>query len=206
MNTYPAFDTPGRRIGYARVSTKDQKLDIQIDVLKAVQCDEIFTDHGVSGANAKRPGLDAALAEMKPGDTLVVMRMCRLGRSVLHLADLVMRFKHEGKHFWSIHDGINTATYGGRFVFHVFAAVSELQRDIIRENTVQGIEAARARGKRIGRPPKMDEFDVMNAHAMMHQRGATMRDIAVKYDVTISTVGRAFERFGLGVEQICCST
>lgn len=193
----PPLESAGRRIGYARVSTKDQKLAMQIDALTMAKCDEIFTDHGVSGAKAKRVGLDQALAALKPGDVLVVLRLCRLGRSVLHLADLITRFRHEGIHFCSLAEGINTTTAGGKLVFHIFAAMAEFQRDIIRENTVHGIEAARQRGKKIGRPPKLDDYEVFAAHALIHQRGATLRDMAVRYDVTPSTLHRAFERFGL---------
>ncbi len=197
MSLWPQFENSGRRIGYARVSTKDQKLRMQLDALKAVHCDEIFTDHGVSGGKAKRPGLDDALAALQPGDVLVVLRLCRLGRSVLHLADLLTRFSHEGINFCSLSEGINTTTPGGKLVFHIFAAMAEFQRDIIRENTVTGLEAARNRGKRLGRPHKLNEYEVMGAHEMICQRSATLRDAAVKYDVTASTISRAFERFGL---------
>ncbi|MEM8772990.1 MAG: recombinase family protein [Pseudomonadota bacterium] len=197
MNFWPDIESGGRRIGYARVSTKDQKLRMQLDALKAVNCDEIFTDHGISGAKAKRPGLDEALAALEPGDMFVVLRLCRLGRSVLHLADLLTRFRNEGINFCSIAEGINTTTPGGKLVYHIFAGIAEFQRDIIRENTMHGIEAARARGRQIGRPFKLNEYQVMGAHEMIHQRGASLRDVAIRYDVTPSTVARAFGRFGL---------
>ena len=198
MNVWPDIETGGRRIGYARVSTKDQRLRMQIDALNAVQCDEIFSDHGVSGAKDKRPGLEKALAVLEPGDVFVVLRLCRLGRSVLHLADLLTRFRNEGINFCSIAEGINTTTPGGKLVYHIFAGIAEFQRDIIRENTMHGIEAARARGKQIGRPFKLDEYEVMGAHEMICQHGASLRDAAVRYDVSAATISRSFERFGLG--------
>lgn len=197
MNVWPEVETSGRRIGYARVSTKDQKLRMQIDALERVGCDRIFTDHGVSGGKQKRRGLDAALKELQPDDVLIVLRLCRLGRSVAHLADLLTRFHAEGVHFCSVAEGINTTTPGGKLVYHIFAGIAEFQRDIIRENTIIGIEAARKRGKKIGRPHKLNNCEIMDAHEMIFVHGATMREAAVRYDVTPSTICRAFERMGL---------
>jgi len=186
-----------RRIGYARVSTKSQKLDMQMDALEAVKCDHIFSDHGISGAKSKRPGLDAALAEVKAGDVFVVFKLCRLGRSVLHLADLLTRFERENIHFCSISEGINTTTSGGKLVYHIFSAIAEFHRDLIRENTLAGLEAARARGVKLGPKFKLDEYDVLEAHRAIMQDGFTTAEMAHRYGVSGLTVTRAFERLGV---------
>ena len=103
MTPWPDIDSQGRKVGYARVSTKDQKLRMQLDALNAVGCDPIFEDHGVSGAKGSRPGLDAMLTNLRTGDSVVVFKLDRLGRSVLHLADLLVRFQNEGIHFVSLY-------------------------------------------------------------------------------------------------------
>ena len=183
-----------RRIGYARVSTKAQKMDMQMDALGALGCDQIFTDHGVSGAKAKRPGLDAALAEVKAGDVFVVFKLCRLGRSVLHLADLLTRFEREGIHFCSISEGINTTTSGGKLIYHIFSAIAEFHRDLIRENTIAGLDAARERGVKLGRPFKLDEYQILEAHRSIAQDNFTVEEMARLYGVSGLTVRRGFKR------------
>ena len=125
MSVWPMIECPGRKIGYARVSTKDQKLRMQREALEAVNCDLIFEDHGVSGAKGSRPGLDAMLEALHHGDSVIVFKLDRLGRSVLHLADLLVRFQDSGVHFVSLSEGINTTTPGGKLVFHIFSAVAE---------------------------------------------------------------------------------
>ena len=197
MTPWPDIDSQGRKVGYARVSTKDQKLRMQLDALNAVGCDPIFEDHGVSGAKGSRPGLDAMLTNLRTGDSVVVFKLDRLGRSVLHLADLLVRFQNEGIHFVSLSEGINTTTPGGKLVFHIFSAVAEFQREIIVENTMAGIDAARRNGKRIGRPPKLTLDDIAEAHRQIMQDRNGMDDIASLYDVHPRTVIRAFEREGL---------
>lgn len=191
-------DTPhGLRIGYARVSTEDQKLDMQMDALSRAGCDQIFHDHGVSGAKAERPGLDAALSRLAEGDVLIVYKLDRLGRSVLHLADLLTRMDNDGVHFCSLTEGINTTTPGGRLVFHVFAAVAEFSRDLIRENTLHGINAARMRGVHVGRPFLMDDDMVVEAHRYMCQEGRTLEQTARRFKVSKSTLLRGYERLGV---------
>lgn len=148
MSGFPDIPCTGRKIGYARVSTRDQKLRMQRDALAAVGCDEIFEDHGVSGKLHNRPGLDSLLRVLQPGDTVVLFKLDRLGRSVLHLADLLVRFRDEQIHFCSVAEGINTATPGGKLVYHLFSAMAEFHREIIVENTIEGLAAARRRGKR----------------------------------------------------------
>jgi DNA invertase Pin-like site-specific DNA recombinase len=194
MSVWPQIDSNGRRIGYARVSTKDQKLRMQREGLKAVGCDEIFEDHGVSGAKGSRPGLDAMLASLQSGDSVIVFKLDRLGRSVLHLANLMVRFQEMGVNFVSLSEGINTTTPGGKLVFHIFSAVAEFTREVIVENTTAGIEAARAKGKTLGRPRKLSPEEVLTAHHLVGLGRLTARDIAEHYRIHPKTVLRAFER------------
>ncbi|MBL4700130.1 MAG: recombinase family protein [Phycisphaeraceae bacterium] len=202
MVVFPEFDEPrfegARRIGYARVSTKSQKLDMQMDALNMVNCDHIFSDHGVSGAKAKRPGLDKALREVRSGDVFVVFKLCRLGRSVLHLADLLTRFQKEGIHFCSVSEGINTTTPDGKLVYHLFSALAEFHRDLIRENTLAGLDAAKARGQKLGPKYKLVEVQILNAHQAMMQDGFTLDEMAYRYGVSRLTIKRGFERLGVG--------
>ena len=202
MSVWPHLETSGRKIGYARVSTSDQKLDMQLDALRAVGCDQIFSDHGVSGAKASRPGLDDALRIVQSGDVLVVFKLDRLGRSVLHLADLLTYFQNEGINFCSLSEGINTTTPGGKLVYHVFSAVAEFQRDLIRENTIHGLRAARERGTRLGRPRLLDECAVVEGHRLHRQKGIPIEEVAYRLKVSSSTLSRAFKRMRLDAEQI----
>lgn len=139
------------QIGYARVSTQDQTLALQQDALKAAGCDHIFTDT-LSGALAERPGLTDALAYVRPGDTLVVWRLDRLGRSLKNLIEVVTTLEGRGIGFKSLTESIDTTTSGGKLIFHVFGALAEFERDLIRERTKAGLAAARARGRQGGRP------------------------------------------------------
>lgn len=183
-----------RMIGYARVSTSGQKLDMQIDALNRAGCTAIFSDHGASGASTDRPALQEALDALSPGDTLVVYKLDRLGRSVSHLSDLLTRFKDEAVHFCSLTEGIDTATAGGKLVFHVFAAVAEFQRDLIRENTISGLQAAKARGSRLGRPYALDDALIGEAQRYMTETGATVSDAARRFAVPRTTLSRGLGR------------
>lgn len=181
----------GQVIGYARVSTKAQKLDLQHDALRRAGCERIFDDHGVSGAKARRPGLDQALACLHDGDVLVIYKLDRLGRSVAHLAELLHTFEARGIHLCSLSEGIDTQTIGGKLVFHVFSAVAEFQRDLIRENTLAGLEAARERGKRPGRPRKLTARQVSAAARSVRRDGVSIAATARRYDVSPATMWRA---------------
>ncbi|MEO1324431.1 MAG: recombinase family protein [Pseudomonadota bacterium] len=197
MNVWPKISGEGRRIGYARVSTKDQNLRMQRDALSAIDCHRLFEDHGVSGAKGKRPGLDAMLRELRPGDTVVVFKLDRLGRSVQHLSDLLVKFHREGIHFCSLSEGINTTTPGGKLIFHVFAAVAEFHRDIIVENTVEGLEAARRQGAKLGRPKLLDAEAILLAHQKITQEGVPVGEAAKRLGVSESTMRRAIKRLDL---------
>lgn len=194
---WPQLETGGRLVGYARVSTADQKLDMQLDALRAARCERIFRDQGVSGGKASRPGLDRALRFLRPGDVLVVLKLDRLGRSVQHLSDLLARFRDEGIHFCSLAEGINTTTPGGKLIYHVFAAVAEFQRDMIRENTVLGLAAAKQRGKVIGRRHILGMDDILEGHRHVTQLGTPIHIVAARLNVSHATLTRGFKRAGL---------
>lgn len=189
--------TDGMLIGYARVSTDDQKLDLQLDALSRAGCDKVFYDHGVSGTRQERPGLNEALRALREGDTLVVYRLDRLGRSVLQLADLILRLENEAVQFSSLSEGINTATSSGRLVFHMFASIAEFERELIRERTRSGLQAARKRGALIGRPRSLSNDKMIEAHRLVHQEGQTYQQIANLFQVSESTLFRGFRRLSL---------
>jgi DNA invertase Pin-like site-specific DNA recombinase len=143
----------GRLMGYARVSTGDQDLNMQMDELKAAGCVQVFTDKA-SGAKGERPGLDKCLRELEPGDTLVVWRLDRLGRSMQHLVSVITDLKERNVSFKSLRDGaIDTTTASGELIFNIFAALAQFERELIRERTRAGLSAARARGRMGGRRP-----------------------------------------------------
>src|SRR5215208_6631181 len=138
-------------LGYARISTHDQTLALQQDALNQAGCDRVFTDTA-SGATAERHGLEEALSHVRRGDTLVVWKLDRLGRSLPHLIETIARLQARGIGFKSLTEQLDTTTSGGKLVFHVFAALAEFERDVIRERTQAGLAAARARGQPGGRP------------------------------------------------------
>src|SRR5919109_709204 len=140
-------------IGYARVSTNEQHLDLQRDALRkaGVAAKDIYTDK-VTGVKAERPGLQAALTHLREGDTFIVWRLDRLGRSLKHLIETVTKLQQQHIAFHSITENINTSTATGQLVFHIFGALAEFERNLIRERTIAGLEAARARGRLGGRP------------------------------------------------------
>ena len=155
-------------IGYARVSTDEQNLDLQRDALQKADCELIFEDQ-VSGTKARRPGLEDALSHLCSGDTLVVWRLDRLGRSLRHLIETVNMLQERGVGFKSLQESIDTTTSGGKLVFHIFGALAEFEREIIRERTKAGLEAARSRGRHGGPKYKLNQNQV----AMARQLWAT---------------------------------
>jgi DNA invertase Pin-like site-specific DNA recombinase len=186
------------RIGYARVSTSDQNLDLQRNALRAAGCVRVFEDHGVSGAATRRDGLSAVLRCLKKGDVLVVWRLDRLGRSVRHLVDLVARLKRRQVGFCSITESIDTESAGGRMVFHVLAAMAEFERSIIRERTVAGIAAARARGQAHGRRRSMTDDQCRAAMAAL-SGGEGWTDVADRYHVHPRTLKRRLAQVGVSL-------
>src|SRR4028118_639932 len=141
------------RLGYARVSTTDQTLDPQLDLLRGDGCEKFFTDV-VTGMSEERVGLSALLREARKGDVIVVMKLDRLGRSLKHLIDVMGELEKRGIGLKSLSEGIDTTTSGGRLVFHIFGAIAEFERALIIERTQAGLQAAQARGRRGGRPRK----------------------------------------------------
>ena len=178
-------------IGYARVSTLEQEAALQLDALEAVGCERTYTDRS-SGALAERPELTRALDHLRAGDTLVVWRLDRLGRSLRHLVETVGALEERGVGFRSLTESIDTTTPGGRLVFHLFAALAEFERDLIRERTHAGLAAARARGRRGGRRPVMSAEKLEVARAMHASREHTTVKIAEVLGVSRATLYRSF--------------
>jgi DNA invertase Pin-like site-specific DNA recombinase len=163
-------------IGYARISTHDQTLDLQLDALKKAGCEKIFTDK-VSGTKQERKGLTEALSHLREGDTLVVWRLDRLGRSLRHLIDTITELGDKGIGFKSIQENIDTTTSGGKLVFHIFGALAEFERAIIRERTQAGLTAARSRGRVGGRPKALTSKEIQMLKTMAADKSLTVSDI-----------------------------
>ncbi|MFG5379700.1 recombinase family protein [Yoonia sp. R2-816] len=163
---------------------------MQLDALNAVNCDIIFKDHGVSGTKASRQGLDKMLDDAKAGDTVIVFKLDRLGRSVLHLADLLVQFQQDEIHFCSLSEGINTTTPGGKLVYHLFSAFAEFQRDIIAESTTAGLEAARRRGSKLGRPKALTIETLLAAQRIIAQENVSIAEAAKRIGASRSTLRR----------------
>lgn len=180
-------------IGYARVSTDDQNLDLQLQALRSAACDRIFTDRGISGAQGSRPGLDQALAYLRPGDKLVVWRLDRLGRSLTNLITLLDQLGSRKVRFHSLCEQVDTATSGGRLVFHMIAALAEFERSLISERTRAGMAAARARGVHIGRAPALNDQQCRQAIGMI-RTGQPLRAVACAMGVHPRTLQRRLSR------------
>jgi DNA invertase Pin-like site-specific DNA recombinase len=177
-------------LGYARVSTDEQNLALQTDALGRAGCDRIFSDK-LSGSRFDRPGLGAALSHLRHGDTLVVWKLDRLGRTVRQLVEFVAGLNDDGIEFRSLTDGIDTTTPAGRFFFHMMAALAEMERDLTRERTMAGLTAARARGRRGGRPPALSSNQLTQARHLMQHPDQSMAEIATTLGVSRSTLYRA---------------
>ena len=177
-------------IGYARVSTGDQNLDLQKNALVRAECEQIFEDTA-SGKNARRPGLRRAIRRLKPGDSLVVWKLDRLGRSVRDLITLVSELQDRGIHFRSLTDSIDTSTPAGRFFFHVMSALAEMERELIVERTRAGLAAARELGRVGGRRRVMTEEVVERCRRML-ENGATRQQIADVIGVGVKTIYKYF--------------
>jgi DNA invertase Pin-like site-specific DNA recombinase len=179
-------------IGYARVSTQDQTLNLQKDALEKIGCVKIFTDT-ISGAATERKGLDEALEYVRAGDTLVVWRLDRLGRSLKHLIETITALNNRKSGFKSITENIDTTTSGGKLIFHIFGALAEFERDIISERTNAGLQAARARG-RLGGRPKAKTLDtskkVTLAQSLFDNKNNTIDEICKTLNISRSTLYR----------------
>lgn len=176
-----------QRIGYARVSTDDQNLYMQRDALMASGCSVIY-EETASGKGAARPELEQCRKALRHGDTLIVWRLDRLGRSLHDLVQIVAELEQKGIGFESITERIETSSAAGKLVFHVFAALAEFERNLIRERTNAGLAAARARGRSGGRKPKLGDKDVKEIRALWRDKSIPVSDIAKRYGVSRTTL------------------
>ena len=176
-------------IGYARVSTYDQNLDLQEDSLKKAGCQKIFFDKE-SGVKYERQGLCRAIDALREGDTLVVWKLDRLGRSLSHLVEFLNTLKKKEIGFKSLQENIDTTSSVGKLIFHIFAALAEFERDIIRDRTMAGLTSARARGKLGGRPKLLDSKKVIIAKAMYHDKQIPVKDICKTLNIGKTTFYR----------------
>lgn len=176
-----------QRIGYARVSTDDQHLDLQRDALKQAGCGVIY-EEAASGKNTARPELEQCRKALRAGDTLVVWRLDRLGRSLSDLVQIVADLERQGVSFESLTEKIETGGAAGKLVFHVFAALAEFERGLIRERTQAGLAAARARGRAGGRKPKLDAKQIRQIKVLLRDPNTSVAEVARDYGVSRTTI------------------
>lgn len=175
-------------LGYARVSSHDQNLDLQIEALQKAGCERIYQDR-ISGARRERPGLERVLDHLRAGDSLVVWKLDRLGRSVKDLIELVGELEKRGVHFQSLTDSIATSTPSGRFFFHVMASMAQMERELLVERTRAGLDAARGQGRIGGRKRKMTDSKLEAARRLL-DAGTLPKDVAANLGVSIPTLYR----------------
>lgn len=180
------------KVGYARVSTEDQKLDLQLTALRSAGCHRIFEDRGWSGSVMARPGLDSLLHSLQPGHTLVVWRLDRLGRSLVGLIHLVDELGRRGVDFQSLTEQVDTTSPGGKLIFHIMAAMAEFERSLISERTKAGMLEAQRRGRRIGRPPLLSAEQLEEAFASLESE--TLHKVAARYGVSSRTLRRHLKK------------
>ena len=182
-----------KRIGYARVSTDDQNLDLQINALKEARCNQIFTDHGISAIAKKRDGFDAAIEALKSGDIFTIWKMDRAFRSLRHALDIFDYFENEKIEFHVLTEGIDTTTPMGKCFFQIRNSFAELERNLISERTKAGLAAARLRGKRLGRPPSLSSQQIVEIKARC-LAGESMAMIADRCRLSTRTLYRAISK------------
>lgn len=171
------------KVGYARVSTHDQHLAMQQDALKKAGCEEIYSVIA-SGAKSERPGLEQAISFLREGDTLVVWQLDRLGRSIQHLIQTVQSLNNRQIGFQSLRENIDTTTSGGKLVFHIFGALAEFERELIRERTNAGLKAARARGRLGGRPPLLDNRQIARLIELYDEGRSSVNEICKIFGIS----------------------
>lgn len=181
-------------IGYARISTEEQNLALQLDALRAAGCQQVFCDEGISGAATERRELNRALRALGADDVLVVWKLDRLGRSLAHLIQITTRLEGEGIGFRSLSEAIDTTTASGRLLFHVMGAIAEFERSLISERTRAGMAAAKARGQHLGRERKLIEEDVTWARRMLEEGRLSPEDVCIALRVSLTTLYRALRR------------
>jgi DNA invertase Pin-like site-specific DNA recombinase len=178
---------PSMKIGYARVSTYEQNLSLQLDALTKAGCEKLFQDY-ISGDSTRRAGLDEAMAYVREGDVLVVWRLDRLGRSLKHLIETVSQLEERGIAFQSLQESIDTTTSGGKLIFHIFGALAEFERNLIHERTAAGLEAARTRGRKGGRPKSLDPLKRALLYRLYDEKEHSIQSICKLIGVSKSTL------------------
>lgn len=177
------------RIGYARVSTGEQKMDLQLDALEEAGCERIYKEK-TSGAAKSRPELEKCLDSLREGDALVVWRLDRFGRSLKDLVGKMGALEEKGVDFMSVTEGVDTTTAQGKLTFHIFGALAEFERELARERTMAGLRAARERGRVGGRPRALSEEDIPELQALMKDPDVSTSDICERFGVSKATLYR----------------
>ena len=180
------------KVGYARVSTKDQNLEMQINALEEVGCKNIFTDK-LSGKNTQRTGLQEAINFLRKGDTLIVYKLDRLSRSLADLIKIVNEINSKGSEFSSISEKIDTETPGGKLIFHIFSALAQFERELIVERTKVGLEAARKQGRIGGRPRAIDS-NTLDQITRMKKAGISVKTISKQINISVATIYRYLDK------------
>lgn len=176
-------------VGYARVSTGGQKMDLQLDALEEAGCEKVYTDE-LSGATSDRPGLQEAIDYVRHGDTLIVWRLDRFGRSLKDLVTKVERLREKDVGFKSLKENIDTTSSAGKLQFHIFSALAEFERDLNRERTMAGLRAARARGRVGGRPRALSEEELPQVQTLMENPDISTRQICERFEISKATLYR----------------
>lgn len=181
-------------IGYARVSTHDQNLDSQLDALQKADCEQIFQEK-ITGKTKDRPELISCLKALRKGDVLIVWKLDRLARSLKDLVEIITDLNQREIGFKSLTEAIDTTSATGRLVFHIFGALAEFEHSLIRERTIAGLDAARARGRKGGRKPSMSEKDIKKAQAMLRDPQITKTEVAKHFGVSRVTLNSSLNKF-----------
>lgn len=182
-------------LGYARVSTQEQSIDLQLDALHKAGCDEVYQEK-YTGKSRNRPELEFCLRTLREGDVLVVWKLDRLARSLKDLVDIINELEDKKVGFRSITESIDTTTTGGKLVFHIFGALAEFEHNLIRERTIAGLAAARARGRQGGRKPSMSKADIRKAAAMLKDPNITKKEVAAHFKISRITLNKSLAREG----------
>lgn len=180
------------KIGYARVSTEDQSQNAQLDALNEAGCNRVYQE-SFSGKSRNRPQLERMIDSLREGDIVVVQRLDRLGRSLKDLIELLDGFKQQGVQFISLNENIDTTTAVGELAFHMIGSIAQFERRLISERTKAGLDAARARGRKGGRKPKLTETDIKKAKAMLSDPEMTKAEVADHFNVSRPTLNKALE-------------
>lgn len=183
-------------IGYARVSTQDQNFELQVDALRVAGCEQVFEEK-ITGKLRERPELIQCLRSLRTGDTLVVWKLDRLARSLKDLVEIINDLDDREIGFKSLTESIDTTSSGGRLVFHIFGALAEFEHSLIRERTIAGMQAARARGRKGGRKPVMSKSDIQKANAMLSDPNITKKEVAEHFGVSRVTLNASLKKLDL---------